>query len=353
MEYPSHGELFDYIVMKKRLLEEEASIFFVQIINGIEYIHTHNIAHRDLKPENLIIDNNRLLKIIDFGLSNNYMDTLGTACGSPCYAAPEMLEGKRYNGLYVDIWSTGIILYAMVCGYLPFEDDDNSKLYKKILQCKLNFPFKIKTKCLDMINRILTREPEKRIKLEEIKKHDFYIQGEKCLKKEGIYTRGDEKIFDKVLQKMESMGHDRSNVINQIDNREFNNITTTFHLIYKQFNKNIDDKDEIVEPIYLQTEPTKTIIFPDEDTIIKSDIKKMINNHNTANVENNDSKLYNINSKKQQNKFLEVNVFHTDLKSPNNNKIKFKNLEFNNNGESYTSDYMSNILEKTRNFRLK
>lgn len=123
MEYAKYGEFFNYIVEKNRLDEEEASMFYVQILNGIEFIHQHKIVHRDLKPENLLLNENKTLKIIDFGLSNSYHEgnKLKTPCGSPCYAAPEMLIGKLYSGLEVDIWSSGIILYAMVCGYLPFE----------------------------------------------------------------------------------------------------------------------------------------------------------------------------------------------------------------------------------------
>ena len=135
MEYASGGELFDYIVKRKRLGEEEACRFTQQIISGVEYIHKARICHRDLKPENLLLDDQNNIKIVDFGLSNMYNEgeMLKTACGSPCYAAPEMIAGKRYHGLNSDIWSTGIILYAMTCGYLPFEDPNTSKLYKNII----------------------------------------------------------------------------------------------------------------------------------------------------------------------------------------------------------------------------
>jgi len=95
-----------------------------------------NVAHRDLKPENLLLDQNKNIKIVDFGLSNTYKpgDTLQTACGSPCYAAPEMIAGLRYQGSNVDIWSCGVIMFALICGYLPFEDPDTPKLYQKILK---------------------------------------------------------------------------------------------------------------------------------------------------------------------------------------------------------------------------
>ena len=144
MEYSSGGELFDYIVQHQRLTEKQACKFYQELIAGIEYLHKSGVCHRDLKPENLLLDYDRSLKLVDFGLSNMYErgETLKTACGSPCYAAPEvtfsrfnvqMIAGKRYNGLQTDVWSSGVVLFAMICGYLPFEDPKTSCLYKKIL----------------------------------------------------------------------------------------------------------------------------------------------------------------------------------------------------------------------------
>ena len=144
MEYCEGGELFNFIVKNRRLSEEEAAFFYYQLINGLEYIHSLGIVHRDLKPENLLLTRDHLLKIIDFGLSNYFKkgqkELLVTPCGSPCYASPEMVAGKKYDGFKIDIWATGIILYAMLCGYLPFEDKDNDVLFEKILECKLVFP---------------------------------------------------------------------------------------------------------------------------------------------------------------------------------------------------------------------
>lgn len=136
MEYASGGELFDFIVAKGRVKEPEACKFFQQIIDGIEYLHKLNIVHRDLKPENLLLDSNKNIKIVDFGLSNTYIkgETLQTACGSPCYAAPEMIAGQKYHGSNVDIWSCGVIMFALICGYLPFEDPNTTNLYQKILK---------------------------------------------------------------------------------------------------------------------------------------------------------------------------------------------------------------------------
>jgi len=146
MEYCSKGELFNYIVNKQRLNENEASFFFYQLINGLEYIHSIGISHRDIKPENLLLTYNHILKIIDFGLSNYYKENISkylqTPCGSPCYSSPEMVSGKAYDGFKVDIWSCGIVLFAMLCGYLPFDDKSDDKIiFKKIVECEVKYPF--------------------------------------------------------------------------------------------------------------------------------------------------------------------------------------------------------------------
>ena len=147
MEYCKLGELFDYIVKKKRLSEEEASVFFYQLINGVDYMHSKGIAHRDLKPENLLLTEDKILKIIDFGLSHEFQEDqfLKTKCGSPSYAAPEIIARENYDGFKIDIWCCGIILYAMLCGYLPFEGDsesetNNVELFKNILECNPDLP---------------------------------------------------------------------------------------------------------------------------------------------------------------------------------------------------------------------
>ncbi|CAK0839845.1 unnamed protein product [Prorocentrum cordatum] len=135
MEYAAGGELFDYIVARDRVQEPEACRLFHQIISGIEKIHSMNIVHRDLKPENLLLDHNHAVKIVDFGLSNVFREgqLLRTACGSPCYAPPEMISGNPYLPRGCDLWSAGVILFAVVCGYLPFEDPSTAELYRTIL----------------------------------------------------------------------------------------------------------------------------------------------------------------------------------------------------------------------------
>ena len=184
-EYIKGKELFQYIVLKKKLSEEEACFYFQQIISGIEYLQKLKIAHRDIKSENILIEqytNN--IKIIDFGLSNSFDDKqnglLNTACGSPCYAAPEMLDGKMYHGSTVDIWSVGVVLFSMICGYLPFHEESNKEMYKKIIAGKYNIPSHVSKLGRELIHSLLNTNPKKRIKIQQIKKHSwikFYSNG--------------------------------------------------------------------------------------------------------------------------------------------------------------------------------
>lgn len=122
MEYCSGDQIMKHIKKQGKLKETEACKFYQQIISGVEYIHKIGIVHRDIKPENILLDHNNNVKIVDFGLGNLYTHgaMLKTACGSPCYAAPEMTKGHIYHGLLTDIWSSGVVLFVMVSGQLPF-----------------------------------------------------------------------------------------------------------------------------------------------------------------------------------------------------------------------------------------
>ncbi|RKO92876.1 kinase-like domain-containing protein [Blyttiomyces helicus] len=170
MEYVSGGELFDYIVQKRSLSEWEARIFFRQMLSAMDYCHKNSIIHRDLKPENLLIDSNKCVKIIDFGFGNTFHRDkfLTTFCGSPFYAAPEMLGAKSYVGPEVDVWSLGVILYAMVTGSLPFHTEVLPELLKRIKSAEYHMPSKLSPNLADLIRRMLTVDTKKRIKLSEI-----------------------------------------------------------------------------------------------------------------------------------------------------------------------------------------
>ena len=174
LEYAAHGELFDYLMARRALSVEMAMKFFRQIIYGLDYLHSHNICHRDLKPENILLDENDNVKIADFGFARwMNANTAETSCGSPHYASPEIVKGIPYDGRKADIWSCGVILYALLSGRLPFDDPSFRNLVAKIKagQYRMpDFPPEIK----DLISRILTVDPEKRITLEQIKHHKAF-----------------------------------------------------------------------------------------------------------------------------------------------------------------------------------
>ena len=179
MEYVSGGELFDYIVHKVRLRESESRRLFQQIISGVEFCHSHMVCHRDLKPENLLLDKNLQIKIADFGLSNRMWDGefLKTSCGSPNYASPEVVSGKFYAGPETDVWSAGVCLYALLCGSLPFDDENVPNLFRKIKHGNFTLPGHISADAKDLIVQMLVVDPTKRLTIPLIRKHRWFRVG--------------------------------------------------------------------------------------------------------------------------------------------------------------------------------
>ncbi|KAI8920412.1 kinase-like domain-containing protein [Entophlyctis helioformis] len=186
MEYVSGGELFEHILARSYLKEKEAATFFAQLIAGISYLHKNHIVHRDLKLENLLLDHKKNIIITDFGFANTAPTDVNalmlTSCGSPCYAAPELVINDGYVGEAADIWSCGVILYAMLCGYLPFDDDPANPasenlnlLYKYILETELEFPDYVPVGARALLRRILVPDPKKRANMAEIKAH-FWLR---------------------------------------------------------------------------------------------------------------------------------------------------------------------------------
>lgn len=176
LEYCQGKELFDYIVDSSRLDEQEACRIFQQIINGVEYLHLQGIVHRDLKPENILLDYNMNIKISDFGLSNTYINDnlLSTPCGTPSYAPPEMLRGENYHGLLSDLWSCGIILYAMLCGFLPFSESNEELNCNNIVNGVYEMPEYLSDSVMDLISNILKTDPVERFDILQVKSHPWF-----------------------------------------------------------------------------------------------------------------------------------------------------------------------------------
>ncbi|RXN33682.1 serine threonine- kinase BRSK1-like isoform X1 [Labeo rohita] len=181
LEHVSGGELFDYLVKKGRLTPKEARKFFRQIISALDFCHSHSICHRDLKPENLLLDEKNNIRIADFGMASLQVgdSLLETSCGSPHYACPEVIRGEKYDGRRADVWSCGVILFALLVGALPFDHDNLRQLLEKVKSGVFHMPHFIPPDCQALLRGMIEVNPEKRLTLEDIQKHPWY-QNEPC-----------------------------------------------------------------------------------------------------------------------------------------------------------------------------
>jgi serine/threonine protein kinase len=194
-------------------------------------------VHRDLKPENLLIDKNNSLKIADFGLSNTYKtgETLKTACGSPSYAAPEMIQGESYTGTAVDVWSSGIVLYAMLCGFLPFDDPNTSNLYKKIVKGEFLLPKFLSESASSLISGILNVDPLERFSIEAIKAHKWFnlVNFEP---KTGIFIGEMREVVDEqVIEMTAKFGVDLEVIRKSVERNKHNHASTVYYLLKKKW----------------------------------------------------------------------------------------------------------------------
>ena len=338
MEYCEGGELFNYITKKKYLNENEAAFYYFQLINGLEYIHSLGITHRDLKPENLLLTQDHLLKIIDFGLSNYYNEKdgklLSSPCGSPCYAAPEMVAGKKYDGYKIDIWSSGIVLYVMLCGRLPFQQNNNDILFQEIMQCKIKYPSILSKKAVDLLKKILVPDQNERINISNIKHHPFYLKGKRIFEKEFIliqlnnncknnYNNSNNKNdtkYNKLITDINVVkSNDKSEFSINMNNKNFyknnnNNYITSLKKSTLMNNKknnnkliNKKSKEIISSTKYIETEPNQTQY-----------LTNCLNNHSLALINT-------------RNKLTKTN-------KPTVKKSKYLNKEINSNFKQNTND---------------
>ncbi|XP_029611127.1 MAP/microtubule affinity-regulating kinase 3 isoform X7 [Salmo trutta] len=233
MEYASGGEVFDYLVAHGRMKEKEARAKFRQIVSAVQYCHQKNIVHRDLKAENLLLDADMNIKIADFGFSNEFTmgSKLDTFCGSPPYAAPELFQGKKYDGPEVDVWSLGVILYTLVSGSLPFDGQNLKELRERVLRGKYRIPFYMSTDCENLLKRFLVLNPSKRGTLEQIMKDRWINAGleENELKP---FMEPEQDITDqKRIDIMVEMGYTQEEVTESLTRMKYDEITATYLLL--------------------------------------------------------------------------------------------------------------------------
>ncbi|XP_026879671.2 serine/threonine-protein kinase MARK2 isoform X7 [Electrophorus electricus] len=234
MEYASGGEVFDYLVAHGRMKEKEARAKFRQIVSAVQYCHQKCIVHRDLKAENLLLDADMNIKIADFGFSNEFTlgNKLDTFCGSPPYAAPELFQGKKYDGPEVDVWSLGVILYTLVSGSLPFDGQNLKELRERVLRGKYRIPFYMSTDCENLLKKFLILNPTKRGSLEQqIMKDRWmnvgYEEEELMPYIEPQPDYKDPKRTDIMLQ----MGYSQDEIHDSLINQKYDEVMATYLLL--------------------------------------------------------------------------------------------------------------------------
>ncbi|BFG03622.1 serine/threonine-protein kinase MARK2-like [Drosophila madeirensis] len=236
MEYASGGEVFDYLVLHGRMKEKEARVKFRQIVSAVQYCHQKRIIHRDLKAENLLLDSELNIKIADFGFSNEFTpgSKLDTFCGSPPYAAPELFQGKKYDGPEVDVWSLGVILYTLVSGSLPFDGSTLRELRERVLRGKYRIPFYMSTDCENLLRKFLVLNPAKRASLETIMGDKWMNMGfEDDELKPYIEPKADLADPKRIgkTEALVAMGYNRLEIENSLSQVRYDDVFATYLLL--------------------------------------------------------------------------------------------------------------------------
>ncbi|XP_027250167.2 serine/threonine-protein kinase SIK1 isoform X4 [Cricetulus griseus] len=241
-EFAKNGEMFDYLTSNGHLSENEARKKFWQILSAVEYCHNHHIVHRDLKTENLLLDGNMDIKLADFGFGNFYKpgEPLSTWCGSPPYAAPEVFEGKEYEGPQLDIWSLGVVLYVLVCGSLPFDGPNLPTLRQRVLEGRFRIPFFMSQDCETLIRRMLVVDPAKRITIAQIRQHRWMQADHTLLQQDDPtysmqgYTSNLGDYNEQVLGIMQALGIDRQRTVESLQNSSYNHFAAIYYLLLER-----------------------------------------------------------------------------------------------------------------------
>lgn len=240
-EYAKNGEMFDHLTSNGRMSEDEARKKFWQILTAVDYCHRHHIVHRDLKTENLLLDANMNIKLADFGFGNFYNagEHLSTWCGSPPYAAPEVFEGKEYEGPQLDIWSLGVVLYVLVCGSLPFDGPSLPVLRQRVTEGRFRIPFFMSQDCENLIRKMLVVDPAKRISVAQIKQHRWMLADPTAAHQTLSHslTEYNSNLGDysePVLGIMNTLGIDRQRTIESLQSSSYNHFSAIYYLLLER-----------------------------------------------------------------------------------------------------------------------
>ncbi|XP_034144169.1 serine/threonine-protein kinase BRSK2 isoform X1 [Esox lucius] len=274
LEHVSGGELFDYLVKKGRLTPKEARKFFRQIISALDFCHSHSICHRDLKPENLLLDEKNNIRIADFGMASLQVgdSLLETSCGSPHYACPEVIRGEKYDGRKADVWSCGVILFALLVGALPFDDDNLRNLLEKVKLGVFHMPHFIPPDCQNLLRGMIEVDATKRLTLEQIQKHNWYIGGKNEPEPEQPVPRkvairslpSADDIDPDVLDSMHSLGcfRDKNKLMKDLLSEEDNQEKMIYFLLLDRKERYPSHEDQNLPPRNEIDPPRKRVDSP-------------------------------------------------------------------------------------------
>nr|XP_017209742.1 serine/threonine-protein kinase BRSK2-like isoform X5 [Danio rerio] len=274
LEHVSGGELFDYLVKKGRLTPKEARKFFRQIISALDFCHSHSICHRDLKPENLLLDEKNNIRIADFGMASLQVgdSLLETSCGSPHYACPEVIRGEKYDGRKADVWSCGVILFALLVGALPFDDDNLRNLLEKVKLGVFHMPHFIPPECQNLLRGMIEVDSGKRLTLELIQKHMWYIGGKNEPEPEQPVPRkvairsvpSSEDIDPDVLESMHSLGcfRDKNKLMKDLLSDDENQEKMIYFLLLDRKERYPSQEDQNLPPRNDIDPPRKRVDSP-------------------------------------------------------------------------------------------
>ena len=348
MEYCEGKEILDYILQKTKLTELESLKYFQQLINCLFYLHSQNIAHRDVKIDNMLLDSNKDLKLIDFGLSTKYTDDdlLDQPCGTVVYAAPEVLEGKEYHGMLADVWSSGIVLYGMLAGYLPFSDKDDEVNKKQVIKGQIKMPEFLSDSVKDLLKHMLDVNPMTRYTLQEIKDHPWFNTVECVLIPGIIIDYNIIPIDDKIINLCVTYNKDKNDVINSIINNKHDSNSALYYLLIKKLLKKgihsisdmcsdefIDfvlDDNNLINKENDDNKEEKKEISEENDTEENRENREILNIIRDESKEiliKNEIEKDNINNNSGNKVFIEenLNIFN----SPDKNKESSKQIESN------------------------
>ena len=354
MEYCEGKDLMDYILKRTRLNEFEALKIFQQLINVLLYLHSQNIVHRDVKIDNMLLDRNNNLKLVDFGLSTKYYDNelLTQPCGTVVYAAPEVLVGHQYHGMLADVWSSGIALFGMLCGFLPFCDQNDEINKQNILNGKIYLPNFLSPSVKDLLMHMLDVNPMNRYTLQEIRDHQWFNQLEVNMIPGIIIGYNKIPIDKNILKICEKFGKNKDVIEKSVKENKCDEYNALYYLLVKKLNK------EGVESISDFSSKMFIDFIMNDSNVIREDDNNI--NDNFDEKEENEKKncfgmIYNNNNNVKENLnknfTLMSNYSGNDLSTRDSNKFIILNKVIGNN--NYNNNVINNNINNDININKK